>query len=44
MRRNLQTLWRILPYLKPYWRLAILALVLTLLAALYKPEKETPAP
>jgi ATP-binding cassette, subfamily B, bacterial len=35
VRRNLQTLWRILPYLKPYWRLAILALVLTLLAALF---------
>jgi ATP-binding cassette subfamily B protein len=35
MKRNLQTLWRILPYLKPYWRLAILVVVLTLLAALF---------
>jgi ATP-binding cassette, subfamily B, bacterial len=35
VRRNLQTLGQILPYLKPYWRLAVLVVVLTLLAALF---------
>src|SRR5215208_374430 len=35
MKRNWQTLRRILPYLGPYWMLAILAIVLTLLAALF---------
>jgi ATP-binding cassette subfamily B protein len=35
VKRNLQTLWRILPYLRPYWKLAILAIVLTLLAAFF---------
>jgi ATP-binding cassette, subfamily B, bacterial len=35
VKRSLHTLRRILPYLKPYWRLAILALVLTLLAAFF---------
>ena len=35
MKRNWATLQRILPYLRPYWKLAILALVLTLLAALF---------
>jgi ATP-binding cassette subfamily B protein len=35
MKRNWQTLRRILPYLRPYWKLAVFALVLTLLAALF---------
>ena len=35
MKRNWATLRRILPYLRPYWKLAILVLVLTLLAALF---------
>jgi ATP-binding cassette subfamily B protein len=35
VKRNLQTLWRILPYLRPYWKLAILAIALTLLAAFF---------
>src|SRR5918999_5754470 len=35
MKRNWETLRRILPYLRPYWKLAILAIVLTLLAALF---------
>jgi ATP-binding cassette subfamily B protein len=35
VKRSLETLRRILPYLRPYWMLAILALVLTLLAALF---------
>ena len=35
MKRNWETLRRILPYLRPYWKLAVLALVLTLLAALF---------
>jgi ATP-binding cassette, subfamily B, bacterial len=35
MKRNWETLRRILPYLRPYWKLAILVLVLTLLAALF---------
>ena len=35
MKRNWATLRRILPYLRPYWKLAVFALVLTLLAALF---------
>src|ERR687890_2370208 len=35
MMRNWETLRRILPYLRPYWKLAVFALVLTLLAALF---------
>ena len=35
MKRNWETLRRILPYLRPYWKLALFALVLTLLAALF---------
>src|SRR5918997_7107437 len=35
MMRNWETLRRILPYLRPYWKLAVLALLLTLLAALF---------
>jgi ATP-binding cassette subfamily B protein len=35
VKRSWETIRRILPYLRPYWKLAILALVLTLLAALF---------
>src|SRR5918992_113353 len=35
MKRNWETLRKILPYLRPYWKLALLVLVLTLLAALF---------
>ena len=35
VRQNWKTLRRVLPYLRPYWKLAIFALVLTLLAALF---------
>src|SRR5919106_6575860 len=35
MMRNWATLQRILPYLRPYWKLAVFALVLTLLAAFF---------
>src|SRR3712207_9381642 len=35
VKRSWWTLRRILPYLRPYWKLAILALLLTLLASLF---------
>ena len=35
MKRSWETLRRILPYLRPYWKLAILALLLTLLASFF---------
>jgi ATP-binding cassette subfamily B protein len=35
VKRSWDTLRRVLPYLRPYWKLAVLALVLTLLAALF---------
>ena len=35
MRSSWETFRRILPYLRPYWKLAILVLVLTLLSALF---------
>jgi ATP-binding cassette subfamily B protein/subfamily B ATP-binding cassette protein MsbA len=35
LKRSWETLRRILPYLRPYWKLAVLALLLTLLAALF---------
>jgi ATP-binding cassette, subfamily B, bacterial len=35
VRRSWETLRRVLPYLRPYWKLAVLVLVLTLLAALF---------
>src|SRR5918998_1496571 len=35
VKRNWETLRRVLPYLRPHWKLAVLVLVLTLLAALF---------
>src|SRR3712207_6414047 len=35
VKRSWETLRRILPYLRPYWKLAILALLLTLLASFF---------